>query len=42
MAVLTRTDGKTVIEELPVAEVSQLIREHEEREKEQEAHESAS
>ncbi|KIH49521.1 multicatalytic endopeptidase domain protein [Ancylostoma duodenale] len=37
MAVLTRRDGKTVVEELTAAEVEKLIKEHEEKEKEAEA-----
>ncbi|CAJ0570433.1 unnamed protein product, partial [Mesorhabditis spiculigera] len=37
MAILTRKDGKTVVEELSRAEVAVLIKEHEEREKEAEA-----
>ncbi|MFH4982090.1 hypothetical protein AB6A40_008799 [Gnathostoma spinigerum] len=37
MAVLTRRNDRTVVDELTSAEVSQLIKEHEEREKEQEA-----
>lgn len=41
MAILTRRNDKTVVEELTNAEVSQLIKEHEEREKEQEAQQTA-
>lgn len=37
MATLTRRNDKTMVENLTSAEVSQLIKEHEEREKEQEA-----
>ncbi|EPB65150.1 hypothetical protein ANCCEY_15787 [Ancylostoma ceylanicum] len=37
MAVLTRRDGKTVVEELTATEVEKLIKEHEEKEKEAEA-----
>ncbi|CAD5206196.1 unnamed protein product [Bursaphelenchus okinawaensis] len=37
MATLTRKDGKTVISELSTEEVSRLIKEHEEREKESES-----
>uniref|UniRef100_A0A1I8A452 Proteasome subunit alpha type n=1 Tax=Steinernema glaseri TaxID=37863 RepID=A0A1I8A452_9BILA len=37
MAVLTRRDDRTVVEQLPLGEVSQLIKEHEDREKEAEA-----
>lgn len=36
MATLTRREDKTVVENLTSDEVSQLIKEHEEREKEQE------
>uniref|UniRef100_A0A915C374 Proteasome subunit alpha type n=1 Tax=Parascaris univalens TaxID=6257 RepID=A0A915C374_PARUN len=41
MAVLTRINDRTVVEDLTNAEVSQLIKEHEEREKEQEAQQTA-
>ncbi|VDM09325.1 unnamed protein product [Wuchereria bancrofti] len=41
MATLTRRNDKTVVENLTGAEVSQLIKEHEEKEKEQEAQQSA-
>ncbi|KJH48266.1 multicatalytic endopeptidase domain protein [Dictyocaulus viviparus] len=37
MAVLTRRDNKTVVEELNASEVEKLIKEHEEKEKEAEA-----
>lgn len=40
MATLTRRNDRTVVEELTSAEVSQLIKDHEEKEKEQEAQQS--
>lgn len=43
MAVLRRTDeGKTVIENVSLAEVNKLIKEHEEKVKEQEAAQQSS
>ncbi|VDO59782.1 unnamed protein product [Onchocerca flexuosa] len=41
MATLTRRNDKTIVENLTVAEVSQLIKEHEEKEKEQEVQQLA-
>lgn len=41
MAILTRRGNKTVIEELGNLEVSRLIKEHEERERDQEAQTSS-
>lgn len=37
MAILTRRDNKTVIEELTTDEIGRLIKEHEDREREAEA-----
>lgn len=37
MAILTRRDNKTVIEELTTEEIARHIKEHEEREREAEA-----
>ena len=41
MAVLTQVDGKTVIEILDQKELSRLVKEHEEREKEAEKEKEA-
>lgn len=41
MAILTRRDTETIMEELNSEEVARLIKEHEEREKEAEAAKSA-